>query len=48
MTPAKDVVVTIGEVQIRLGDIVAYDGLDVVLKNGMRIKRQKFKVKTAK
>jgi hypothetical protein len=46
MTPAKDIHVTIGQFRIKVGDIRAFDGFDLILKNGMRIEKESFKVKT--
>lgn len=40
LTPAKDAVVTIGGIQIRVSDLAQLDpkGAGAVLKNGMKLK----------
>ncbi len=46
MTQTKDIEITIGRFKLRLGDIRCVDGKDLILKNGMRIKKDSFTLKT--
>lgn len=48
MIPARNVTITIGGISIRLGDIADFQGNEVILRNGMRIKTTEFALEAAR